>query len=91
MALYLVSVVFFGSDLLIRLALRARSRAWVGAALAAGLLLACMLYPMLSDWALPYMPDEHGMQIYAALVGLQLGLTDAAISTSLARYLGWWR
>nr|WP_199068660.1 hypothetical protein [Chromobacterium sp. ASV5] len=86
MALYLLGLVFFCTDIGMRLVLRTRSWRWVELALTAGLLLAWLLYPRLSEWAVPYMPDGEGMSLYATLVGLQLGLMDAAVRTGLSRW-----
>ncbi|KUM02242.1 hypothetical protein KIF53_20750 [Chromobacterium subtsugae] len=86
MALYLLSLVFFLTDIGARLALRAQSWRTVELTLLAGLLLAWLLYPRLSGWAVPLMPAEQGMLLYATLVGLQLGLMDAALRTSLERW-----
>ncbi|POA99224.1 hypothetical protein C2134_07370 [Chromobacterium sinusclupearum] len=85
-ALYLVSLVFFLTDIITRLALRTRSWRAVELTLVAGLALAWLLYPHLSDWAVPLMPSEQGMLLYATLVGLQLGLMDAVLRTSLGRW-----
>ncbi|OHX12254.1 hypothetical protein BI347_01110 [Chromobacterium sphagni] len=87
MALYLLSLVFFLTDIGARLALRTQSWRTVELTLLTGLLLAWLLYPHLSGWAVPLMPVGQGMLLYAVLVGLQLGLMDAALRTSLER---WW-
>ncbi|POZ63550.1 hypothetical protein [Chromobacterium alticapitis] len=86
MTLYLLGLVFCLTDIGTRLALRTRSWRAVEWTLAAGLALAWLLYPRLSDWAVPLMPSEQGMWLYATLVGLQLGLMDAVLRTSLVRW-----
>ncbi|QEL57132.1 hypothetical protein [Chromobacterium paludis] len=86
MTLYLLGLVFCLTDIGTRLALRTRSWRAVELTLVAGLALAWLLYPRLSDWAVPLMPSEQGMWLYATLVGLQLGLMDAVLRTSLGRW-----
>ena len=88
MTLYLICLVFFCSDLIVRLALRQRSHTAIELVFVCSLSLAWLLYPELSNWALPYMPrnTDYGMAIYAVLVGLQLGLMDGAVRTWLARW-----
>ncbi|UTH75988.1 hypothetical protein [Chromobacterium sp. IIBBL 290-4] len=91
MALYLLCLVFFLTDIGARLALRTRSWRVVELTLAAGLMLAWLLYPHLSDWAVPLLPTEQGMLYYAVLVGLQLGLMDAAVRTGFWRWREYYR
>ncbi|MCD4498516.1 hypothetical protein [Chromobacterium vaccinii] len=86
MELYLLCLVFFLTDIGVRLALRTRSWRVVELTLVAGLLLAWLLYPHLSDWAVPWMPLSGGMLLYAVMVGLQLGLMDAALRTGFGRW-----
>ncbi|PRP72632.1 hypothetical protein BUE93_00965 [Chromobacterium amazonense] len=83
--LWLVCMVFLASAVSVRYWLQQRGAAALRLLAGLATLLAWLLYPRLPFWLLPWMPDAYGMACYAALVGLQLGLTDAVVKTWLAR------
>ncbi|OWY38122.1 hypothetical protein CEK28_14470 [Xenophilus sp. AP218F] len=88
MILLAVCAVFVLVAVVARFLLQKATYFWLFAVILACALLAATLYPELSSFLRPWMPQGADMLAYACLVGFQLGLTDAIVKTLLDRWRG---